>query len=113
MAVVYFLKLINSVFYQGYFPTRWKQSEVLFIPKSNHTSDYAKDCRSFSLLSCVDKTVESIILTKFKKFANFTNLLPPHQFDFRGGHFTTQQILRIVENNTKVLTYKQSTVTVS
>jgi hypothetical protein len=82
-AVMYLSKLINSILYQGYFPTRWKLT--VFIPKSNHASNYAKGYRLIRLLSCVDKIAESIILSRLKKFAKSTNLVPPHLYGFRGG----------------------------
>lgn len=56
-----------------------------------------KQYRPISLLSCVGKILESLLLQRLTNFEKENQIFIKEQFGFRNQHSTVQQVLRITE----------------
>lgn len=96
---VYQLKnIFNACLSFGYFPTLWKEATVIPIPKPNKNLSKAINYRPISLLCCLSKLLERIVLTRIIKFSNTKKILINEQFGFRQGHSTAMQVARICDD---------------
>lgn len=95
------LKLLSKIFSlcmnKSYFPKDWKMAKICAIPKKTQSSSDPKNYRPISLISCLGKIFEAIILTKLTFHERNHNIFIKQQFGFRSQHSTIQQILRITE----------------
>jgi hypothetical protein len=89
--------LFNSCFNLSYFPLSWKIAKIMPIPKSKSPCNTPDDFRPISLLSCLGKCFERIILMRLNDFELENNILIKQQCGFRSKHSTVHQILRITE----------------
>lgn len=89
--------IFNACIQFSYFPMPWKLSKVCAIPKKSTSSSNPLDYRPISLISCIGKLFEALILNKLKNHEESQQILIKQQFGFRNHHSTDQQILRIVE----------------
>ena len=108
-AVSFLCVIINRMLQSSIFPSRWKEAEVVMIPKCKIGSNTTRDFRPISLLSCVGKIAEAVVLRRMQFFVESRNIVPDCQFGFRKKHSTTQQILRLVEHTTRSFDYKKYT----
>ena len=88
--------IFNACLIHCYFPDRWKLSIITPVPKPGKPSNDLASYRPISLLSCLGKIFERIILTRVQDYLDNHNILPNHQFGFRKGHSTTHQVKRVV-----------------
>jgi hypothetical protein len=79
-------KALVFLTYLSYFPTKWKHSKVIPIPKPNKDHSDPSNFRPISLLSAISKVFEKVILKQFNEFLSSRNLLPHHQFGFRAAN---------------------------
>lgn len=96
-AISFLTGIFNECLKLGYFPKAWKVARVVAIPKPNKDPTLASNYRPISLLNCVGKVFEALILTKLLEYADDNSILINQQFGFRYGHSTVQQILRLIE----------------
>lgn len=101
------LTIINTVLRLSYYPERWKNTVIIFIPKTDHHSQFPQDYRPISLLPTMAKITEKIN-TEIKRL----HLLPHEQFGFRPEHSCELQVARLVEYITEGFSQKQSTAAV-
>lgn len=95
-------RIFNACMKFGHFPTSWKTSKIIAIPKPGKKADSPDSYRPISLLSSVSKIFEKIIKDRILNFIEDNNILPRQQFGFRHEHNTIQplvRIKRIVKNN--------------
>jgi len=86
-------KLFNACLSLFYFPTNWKIAKILPIPKlSSHCSDPGK-FRPISLLSCLGKCFEKLILTRLNDFELENKIFIQQQCGFRSEHSTIHQAI--------------------
>ncbi|KAH8273750.1 hypothetical protein KR018_007134, partial [Drosophila ironensis] len=96
------IKLITVIFNKcldlGYFPTPWKRSRAVMIPKPGKPDSklasyqvHPEPYRPISLLSSLSKLCEILIANRITDIMTQSNILPDHQFGFRGGHGTVEQ----------------------
>ena len=90
-------KLFNSCLVLSYFPKDWKVAKIIPISKGKQTKS-PDDFRPISLLSCLGKCFEKIILSKLNDFELDNNIFIKQQCGFRSKHSTVHQILRITES---------------
>jgi hypothetical protein len=91
--------LFNSCLKLSFFPKLWKNACIIPVPKKNSPVS-VDDFRPISLISCLGKILEKILLQRLSDFEREQNIIIPQQFGFRSEHSTVQQIMRIVENAT-------------
>lgn len=90
------LFIFNSILRTGYFPTSWKRSEIVMIPKPGKDLTQVKSYRPISLLPILSKMFEKILLLKITPYISSNGVIPDHQFGFRKCHSTIEQVHRIV-----------------
>lgn len=91
-------KIFNSAIRLNYVPTAWKVAEVIMVPKPGKDLNEVSSYRPISLLPLIGKLFEKIIGKRLNSFIERMNLIPSHQFGFRKGHSTIEQIHRITHD---------------
>ena len=86
--------IFNRSLHQGYFPARWKKTNVTPIYKKEDRSS-PSNYRPISLLSCIGKTMERCVYKHLYNYISQNNLLTPLQSGFISGDSTTNQLLNI------------------
>jgi len=81
----------------SYFPQSWKLSHVLPICKPGKDPRNPSSYRPISLLSCLSKIFEKLMLSRLQNYISSINILPNYQFGFRSQFSTSQQLLRVSE----------------
>jgi len=90
-------RLFNSCFGISYFPQSWKIAKIMPISKGKSRTCSSDDFRPISLLSCLGKCFERIILNRLNDFEFDNKIFIKQQCGFRSQHSTVHQILRISE----------------
>jgi Reverse transcriptase (RNA-dependent DNA polymerase) len=82
-------KLLNACLRVGHHPKPWKEAVVCVIPKPNR-ADYtlAKNYRPISLLECLGKLLEKVIVRLIYKDMEKHPLVPTTQFGGRNASST-------------------------
>ena len=86
--------LFNAILRTGAYPSQWKLARVIMIPKKGKDLSRPESYRPISLLPILSKVFERALIQKVKN--TIMDLIPEHQFGFREGHSTTEQIHRVV-----------------
>lgn len=98
-AVEFITKLFNCLLVLRHFPIAWKCANISMIPKSDYKNvSNVSSYRPISLLPSISKLFEKIIYSRLSEQIEFHSLIPEHQFGFRDGHSTIQQIHRIMHH---------------
>lgn len=87
--------IFNACFKLGHFPSSFKCAKVIAIYKRGKDPTLPSSYRPISLLSCVDKMFEKIILSRMNIFIEQNCLINAEQFGFRHQHSTVHQVKRI------------------
>ena len=80
------------------FSSIWKTSSTIFILKMGKSLDSPASFRPISLISCVSKLFERIILSRLLFFVESNSILSPRQASFRSGRSTLDQILYLFQS---------------
>ena len=92
-AISYPLSLLfNLSITSGFFPSTWKASIVVPIPKTSPPSDSPSDYRPISLPSLVSKLLEKHIANILFAHLLSRNLIPPNQFGFVPSRSTSDAL---------------------
>ena len=94
-ALKFILFIFNAILRTGYFPSTWKLSEIVMIPKPGKDVTQVTSYRPISLLSIFSKLFEKLLLESLLLHLNNNNSIPNHQFGFRRKHGTIEQVHRI------------------
>lgn len=97
-ALILLTKIVNACFNLGHFPTKWKLAKVFPIPKPGKKLEDPSNYRPISLLSCIAKVVEKVLLNKINEYIEQKNIIPNFQFGFRLDHSTTDALIRFNEH---------------
>lgn len=89
--------IFNAVLRTGYFPSQWKVAEIIMVPKPGKPSEQVSSYRPISLLPCLSKLFEKLLLVRLKPIILDRQIIPNHQFGFRNDHATVEQVHRIVD----------------
>lgn len=84
--------IYNSMIRLTYFPTLWKFSIKVMIPKPNKPPDIPSSYRPISLLPLFSKIFEKLILKRIIPVIKSNT--PNNQFGFRTNHSTIHQVHR-------------------
>ena len=94
----FLLHIFNLSWTSHSFPSIWKTSSIIPIHKIGKSLDSSASFRPISLISCVSKFFECIILFRLLFFLEFNSILFPRQAGFRPGRFTLNQILYLSQS---------------
>ncbi|GFT22841.1 RNA-directed DNA polymerase from mobile element jockey [Trichonephila clavipes] len=89
--------LINQLFKNNYFPNTWKTAVVIPILKPEKDSALPSNYRPISLLSCLSKVYEFVLLQRLNQHCTASNFIIPQQCGFRPKCSTVHQLLRVTE----------------
>ena len=104
----YFLTcLFNSILVTSFVPPQWKTAQMKMIIKPGKPPEETNSYRPISLLSITSKTLETLFLSRLTPFINNHEIIPDHQFGFRKGHGTVEQVHRVVNCINKALDEKK------
>ena len=95
-----FYTLITQIFNwclsNGYFPQIFKTAKVVPILKPGRDAKSPTSYRPISMLNCLDKVFEKIVLQRINEYTETNNIIQNEQFGFRKEHSTVHQVKRIV-----------------
>ena len=91
--VLYILNYSTSLS-TNIFPSTWKQSVVIPIPKNNNFSSPSSFC-PISIPPFLSKLLECICFNQLNDFFRKCNAVPECQSGFRGSHNTTTELLHL------------------
>ena len=94
--VKYITFILNAILRCGYFPLKWKISQIVMILKPGKHETQVASYRPISLLPTISKLFERMLLQKLKPILSDGRIIPNHQFGFREQHGTVEQVHRIV-----------------
>ncbi|GFU83082.1 RNA-directed DNA polymerase from mobile element jockey [Trichonephila clavipes] len=94
-AITYITKIFNRSLQFNYFPKEWKHAQITVLPKPQKDTKFAENYRPISLLSCLGKIYEKIILTRIIDHYDRNNIIPDFQHGFRKETSTQHQLLRV------------------
>lgn len=89
--------IFNASLELQWVPTIWKKAEVVLFHKKGKPPQLASSYRPISLLSIIGKLFERLFLKRLMPVIAERKILPSHQFGFRRGHSTIEQVHRITE----------------
>ncbi len=92
-ARLHLLEIFNNIVKSGNYPLNWKHANVIMLHKSGKPRNSPNSYRPISLLPCMGKLLERLILHKINK-----KNIPDYQFGFRPGLSTTLQLTRLVND---------------
>lgn len=106
-AEIFIAFIFNAILRLEYFPSRWKQAQIIVIPKPGKPPNEISSFRPISLLPVLSKVFEKLLLKRLHNLLNENEILPDHQFGFRTAHSTIEQLHRVVEIIRQSLENKQ------
>ena len=106
-ALKFLTRIMNAVFKLKCVPTKWKVAEIIMILKPGKTPNDPKSYRPISLLPMISKIFERLLLNRLEPLIKSSSVIPNHQFGFRKGHSTIDQIHRITNEIENALETKQ------
>merc|ERR1711879_418458 len=74
------LKIFNSSWHSGKFPTRWKEAQIRPSLKKGKDKKKPDSYRPISLLSCTGKLLERLVNKRLLWYLESNNILCPIQF---------------------------------
>ncbi|GBP67421.1 Probable RNA-directed DNA polymerase from transposon BS [Eumeta japonica] len=89
--------IFNACLQNCYFPSVWKEAEVIGIHKPGKPRDLPASYRPISLLSGLAKLLGRVHKTRLINHLFGKGLIIDEQFGFRPAHSCPQQVLRLVE----------------
>ncbi|GBP79980.1 RNA-directed DNA polymerase from mobile element jockey [Eumeta japonica] len=105
-------KIFKACLQNCYFPSAWKEAEVIGIHKPGKLCDLPASYRPISLLSGLAKLFERVLKNCLSTHLFGKGLIIDEQFGFRPAHSCPQQVLRLVEYVSEGFKTKQKTVAV-
>lgn len=84
--------VVNYILHTGYFPTRWKTGECIFLHKNGKDYRQPTSYRPITLLNTMSKVCERVLYDKILK--STFEVIPDFQHGFVRGKGTATQILR-------------------
>jgi hypothetical protein len=108
----YMLKLFNTIFDTGYFPSEWSRGTIVPIHKGGAV-DNADNYRGITLLSIFSKVYISILNKRITKWVTDNTILNESQAGFRKGYTTTDNIFTLCAIIQKYISKKKCKIYVA
>lgn len=89
--------IFNAILRTSYFPTLWKVSQIIMIPKPGKKLEDVTSYRPISLLPVLSKVFEKLYLKRLRPVLENLTIIPDYQFGFRKKHGTIEQVHRLVK----------------
>ncbi|VVC37621.1 Reverse transcriptase domain [Cinara cedri] len=105
-AIVHITHIYNAILRTEFVPEQWKRAEVIMLLKPEKPPEQASSYRPISLLPCMSKLFEKLLLKRLNPIIEAKQLIPDHQFGFRIKHSTISQVHRVTNVISKALEEK-------
>lgn len=92
----FLLDVMNFHLAAGDFPTTWKISRLVLLPKPGKNISDPSGYRPLCILNVFGKLLEYLLLARLKECVNERNAISQAQFGFREGRSTVDAIARVV-----------------
>ena len=89
------LDIFNDIWETGKFPESWELSTIIPVPKPGKDHIEPTNYRPIALPSCLCKTLERMINTRFVWYLESNNLISPVQSGFRSERSTNDNLIRL------------------
>ena len=89
------LNIFNNIWVGGAFPSCWRQAVIIPVAKPGKDPTNPTNYRPIALTSCVCKTMERMVNTRFVFYLEPNNIITPFQSGFRKNRSTIDQIVRL------------------
>ena len=86
--------IINKIIKTSLFPNSWKKSDVIPLFKKGDKGDVG-NYRPISLLPCLSKIAEKVIVKQINSYFEFNNLFPKTQYGFRTKKSTEHALINL------------------
>ena len=87
--------IINKIIKYSVFPTTWKKSDVIPLFKKGNKGDIG-NYRPISLLPCLSKIAEKVMVQQISQYFETNNLFPDTQYGFRSKKSTEHALLNLI-----------------
>lgn len=108
----FFVNIFNSCLQLGYFPTKWKISKIILIPKKKNQTT-PSDFRPIAINSIFGKILEKLLKDRLYYFLNMKGLFLRNQYGFKHGTSTTQALENIKKKLDQALLDKEAALIIS
>ncbi|XP_075150402.1 uncharacterized protein LOC142224508 [Haematobia irritans] len=88
----YWTFVFNTIFTESLFPTSWKRSKIIPLPKSNN------EFRPISILSYLSKVFEKLMCNQIEEFLHNEKLLSQRQSGFRAKRSCITALIDVIED---------------
>lgn len=93
----YILHIINCCIEKEYFPSNWKCSLVMPLPKTNNPLSFG-DLRPVSVLPALSKVLEKIMYSQIFSYIDDNDILNKYQSGFRSSHSTASALCQVTDD---------------
>ncbi|KAL4084424.1 hypothetical protein QTP88_028246 [Uroleucon formosanum] len=101
------LKIYNTIWYNGSFPSTWKKGIVIPINKPGKIRFSTEGYRPITLLNTMCKVLEKIVNFRLNWFLEKINYLTPNQNGFRKNRSTYDNLTKIKDEADQAIRNKQ------
>ncbi|KAL4112023.1 hypothetical protein QTP88_015872 [Uroleucon formosanum] len=102
------LKIYNTIWYNGSFPSTWKKGIVIPINKPGKSRFSTEGYRPITLLNTMCKVLEKIVNFRLNWFLEKINYLTPNQNGFRKNRSTYDNLTKIKDEADQAIRNKQT-----
>jgi hypothetical protein len=110
--LIHLTHLLNHCLRLSYFPSSWKETKIITLPKAGKDPKFPQNLRLISPLPTTGELFEKVIQKIIQKYIDANNLLNANQFVFRVSHSTTFQCMRLTDHITLSFNNNMSTAAV-
>ena len=90
--IVMLTQIFNAILRLRHFPRDWKVAKIIMLPKPGKQLEDCKSYRPISLLPTLAKLFEKLFAKRLSEVVESAEIIPNHQFGFRGKHATIEQV---------------------
>ena len=106
------LKIFNSSWHSGKFPTRWKEAQIRPSLKKGKDKKKPESYRPISLLSCTGKLLERLVNKRLLWYLESNNILCPTQTGYRQHRGIEDQLAYLTQDIQDGFSEKKKTIAV-
>ena len=105
--------IFNACLTLGHYPSAFRQSHVISVPKPGKDPTSSVGHRPIALLSCIGKKLETLLRRRLSRHMEETKRWSEHQYGFRWRRSTTQAISHLMERATQALNNRNQLMAIS
>ena len=105
------LDIINNSFTNSNFPSAWKKSVIIPLPKTKNPTNL-NDFRPISLLPILSKVLERIVHNQLTSYCETNDLLDVRQAGYKKRHSTQTALLNVIDDVKRGIDERKVTIIV-